>query len=94
MITVETPSRIIPLAYDLGDVVYHRLAEERRKGLITGFTITPDGHFYFVTWPDHSEHRHYGLRAQLGIRARLRGGRMIPIPVPCPPCLPWLTPDG
>ena len=26
MITVETPSRIIPLTYDVGDVVYHRIA--------------------------------------------------------------------
>jgi len=59
MITVETPSRIIPLRYDLGDIVYHRLADERRKGMVTGLKIDPGGAMYYVTWPDHMEHQHF-----------------------------------
>ena len=61
MITVETPSRIIPLAYDLGDVVYHRIACERKRGMVTGISIQPDGGFYFVTWSDRLETRHYQI---------------------------------
>ncbi len=59
MITVETPSRVIPLAYDLGDVVFHRLVPERHKGLVTGIQIQPDGTSFWVTWDDRHEQRHY-----------------------------------
>lgn len=61
MITVETPTRIITLTYDLGDVVYHRLAESPRKGLVTGVLLRPTGHSYLVTWPDHGELAHYAM---------------------------------
>ncbi len=60
MITVETRSRIVPVRYDLGDIVYHRLAEERRKGMVTGISITPDEIQYWVTWPpEYLEKQHY-----------------------------------
>ncbi len=59
MITVETPSRIIPLSYDAGDVVFHRLATERHRGLVTGIQIQPDGVSYWITWDDRHETRHY-----------------------------------
>jgi len=59
MIAIETPSRVIPLPYDVGDVVYHRLADERHRGLITGIQIQPDGASYWVTWGDRHETRHY-----------------------------------
>lgn len=60
MITVETSSRIIPLRHDIGDIVYHRLAAERRRGMVTGITITPDEVTYWVTWPpEFHEKKHY-----------------------------------
>jgi len=61
MITVETPSRIIPLTYDVGEVVYHRLASDRHRGMVTGIQIQPDGISYWVTWDDRHETRHYAI---------------------------------
>jgi hypothetical protein len=58
-VTVKTPTLVVVFRYDLGDIVYHRLATERRKGMVTGFCVAPDGHFYLITWSDRSETRHY-----------------------------------
>jgi hypothetical protein len=65
MTVVETPSRIIPLAYDIGEVVYHRLADERCRGLVTGILVRPTGQSYFVTWPDQGESAHYAFELSL-----------------------------
>jgi hypothetical protein len=48
-------------AYKIGQVVYHRLAEERRRGFVKGITVTPEGVHYWVTWPDLSESKHYDI---------------------------------
>jgi len=61
VITVETLSRIIHLTYDIGDVVYHRLADERRRGLVTGVLLRPTGQSYLITWPDQGESSHYAI---------------------------------
>jgi hypothetical protein len=58
-VTVDTPTRVVVLRYDLGELVYHRLATERRKGMITGISIAPDGVLYLVTWSDRCETRHF-----------------------------------
>ncbi len=47
--------------YWLGTTVYHRLADERRRGLVTGVTYTPEGYYYWVTWPDLNETKHYEM---------------------------------
>jgi hypothetical protein len=60
-VTVATPTRVIALRHDMGDIVYHRLATERRKGMITGFTVAPDGAIYFVTWSDRGETKHFEI---------------------------------
>jgi len=60
MTTIETSRRIISTRYDIGDVIYHRLAEERRRGMVTGIVITPEETKYWVTWPpDFVEKTHY-----------------------------------
>ena len=59
MIDVETPSRTITLAYDIGEMVHHRLSTEPHRGIVTGIQIQPDGSSYWVTWDDRHETRHY-----------------------------------
>jgi hypothetical protein len=61
MITLETSSRIIRLDYDIGDVVYHRLADERRRGLVTGILVRPSGCSFLITWADHVESTHFAM---------------------------------
>lgn len=37
--------------YSLGDIVYHRLREDKEKGMIVGITFALDGGFYYeVVW--------------------------------------------
>ena len=57
----DTSSKIRPACYWIGATVYHRLVDEKRAGLITGVTFTPEGHYYWVTWPDLSEAKHYEM---------------------------------
>ena len=60
MFTLATPIRIIPLAYDMGDIVYHRLSTERQRGMVTGISITANEARYWVTWPpEFVEKQHF-----------------------------------
>jgi hypothetical protein len=61
MITIDTPWLKIPVIYSLGEVVYHRLAESPRRGLVTGIQLRPTGCSYLVTWPDQGELAHYAM---------------------------------
>ena len=57
---IQTPTRIVVCRYSLGDTVYHRLAAERRRGMVTGLVaVGPTGIAYLVTWPDMTERRHF-----------------------------------
>ena len=56
---VKTPSQTYRYLYSVGDIVYHRLATERCKGLITGLYVRSDGLGYWVTWADRCETQHY-----------------------------------
>jgi hypothetical protein len=45
--------------FELGDLVYHR-ANSEKKGVITCILRpTPESHYYWVTWDDLVEKRHY-----------------------------------
>lgn len=61
MTRVVTPCATVQFAYSIGDVVYHRMASERRRGLVTGLGVNPGGKIYFVTWQDGQEFKHYEL---------------------------------
>ncbi len=54
-------SHTVTSAYWLGDIVYHRLATEKRRGMITGINLCPDGMYYWVTWSDGHEMKHYPI---------------------------------
>ncbi len=47
--------------YWIGDIVYHVLSTEIRRGIVTGIKIDPGGIMYYVTWPDHIEHLHFDI---------------------------------
>jgi len=53
------PQHTIITHYWLGDTVFHRLATECSKGMITGINLCPDGLYYWVTWSDRHETKHY-----------------------------------
>lgn len=65
-ITVSTERdgklRVKPLAFHLGQTVYHRLAgEDREPGIVTGIMIRPGSVSYLVTWPNRVEQSHYAM---------------------------------
>jgi hypothetical protein len=59
--SIRTPAASYRASFDLGEVVYHRAAEEREKGIVTGIILCPHGIYYWITWPDRTEGRHYEL---------------------------------
>ena len=56
---------IIETEYSLGEIVYLRMREDKKQGMITGVTIRPgkDGSTmsYNVTWGDTAETMHYSI---------------------------------
>ena len=46
------------LKYSIGDVVYLRVDDESRAGMITGVLMRLHGYVYYVTWGDRSETIH------------------------------------
>lgn len=59
--TVRLPGRTVRLRHAIGDTVYHRLADERRPGLVTGYIVRPGGCLYYVTWRSRHESGHYEM---------------------------------
>ncbi|HMF38294.1 MAG TPA: hypothetical protein VKF17_16745 [Isosphaeraceae bacterium] len=53
--------RSIACDYWLGDIIFHRIAEERKRGMVTGINICPDGLYYWITWSDGHETKHYPI---------------------------------
>lgn len=47
--------------YDLGEVVYLKLADEPKPGMICRISILPGGEAYHVTWGDYAETTHYAM---------------------------------
>ncbi len=58
---MTTTSHMIICDHWIGDIVYHRLAADKRKGMVTGITLCPDGLFYWVTWSDGREAKSYPI---------------------------------
>jgi hypothetical protein len=54
-------SRTIETKYWLGDVVYLRVNDECKPGMVTGVNIRPSGTLYAVTWRGGSENLHFEL---------------------------------
>ncbi len=53
---------IVRLPWDFGTVVYLRVQNEPRKGMVTGYVVHGGGGFsVLVSWGDGSETRHYAL---------------------------------
>jgi hypothetical protein len=59
--TVSTPSRTVVFAYSIGDIVYHRLATEKQRGMVTGLQVRPSALLYDVVWPNRTETQHYEM---------------------------------
>lgn len=59
--TVRLPGRTVRLRFAIGDTVYHRLADSRTPGLVTGYIVRPNGCCYYITWPGRHESAHYDL---------------------------------
>lgn len=51
------------VAYDIGDIVYLKIAQERSPGMVTGYIIRPEGSaiLYYVAWEDGYEKTHFAL---------------------------------
>jgi hypothetical protein len=58
---IRTPATSHSCFYSLGDVVYHRLVEDRFPGMVTYLLIKPIGVVYGVTWPNRQETQHYEI---------------------------------
>ena len=48
MHVLQLNERTVP--YWIGDIVYQRVAEERRRGMITGVSFRAQGEAFEVTW--------------------------------------------
>ncbi len=72
--TNEPKSGVILFYYVIGDVVYHRLADERRRGIVTGILVRPTGQSYLVTWPDQGETAHYAFELSTEFVPDFEGG--------------------
>ncbi len=46
--------------YWIGDIVYLRVADEKRRGMVTGVMFR-QGETYAVTWPDGNEKWHAAI---------------------------------
>jgi len=47
--------------YRIGDVVYHKLSNDKWPGVVTGLLVRPTGTHYFVAWADCTESQHYDI---------------------------------
>ncbi len=56
----DSSRRTVRLPFAFGDVVYHRVREDKVAGIITGFHIRPTSIVIAVTWGDNlAETMHY-----------------------------------
>ena len=58
--------------FAIGEVVYFRLADEPKPGLVCRITLGPMGESYAVTWDDYGETHHFAIeltrdRAECGL---------------------------
>lgn len=55
---------VLPIEVDFafGETVYRKVEDDRRPGMITGYTVRPYGHvIYRVTWQGGNEDACYGM---------------------------------
>lgn len=57
--TNTTNKHEIETAYWVGDIVYMRVNQEQKPGMVTGISIRPNGFCYMVTWRGGGETYHY-----------------------------------
>lgn len=50
----------VRVEFDFGDIVFLRVNEERKPGMVTRITLTKTGITYAVTWQGGSETWHFG----------------------------------
>jgi hypothetical protein len=65
--SMPKPRRITSadLPYWFEDIVYLRVREEKKKGMVTGIGIRPGGTTYFVTWEEgESDHYDFELTSE------------------------------
>ena len=52
----------LELAFQLGDIVFLRVCEERDAGMVTGICLRPDNTvIYYVSWGSGGESGHYAI---------------------------------
>ena len=56
---IELKARDVQTAYWFGDVVFHRIKEEKVRGMITGINLKPVGATFLVMWADGKELWHF-----------------------------------
>lgn len=61
MRTDDLKTRTIYVKFDIGDIVYLKLREDKYKGILGGFDVRPTGNTYFVAWEDGSNSYHYDM---------------------------------
>ncbi len=60
-IFASTQLHLLEVKFDRGLTVFHRCAEGRKPGIVTGVEFRGDDVIYRVAWGDRSETWHYGL---------------------------------
>ena len=55
----------VEVAFEIGDVVFLRMREERLGGLVTRFMVGRGGVTYAVTWGNGSETWHYAFELSI-----------------------------
>jgi hypothetical protein len=53
---------VIHPEFELGEVVYLRVGEEDRRGMVTCYRVTADGGMvYGISWGDRQDREHYAV---------------------------------
>lgn len=48
-------------AYQLRDIVYLRVCDEKERGMVTGIVTRENGVTYLVSWPNREETSHFAF---------------------------------
>lgn len=59
--TEDLKAYTIYVKFYLGDVVYIKVAKEKYAGMVTGYSVRPNGVHYSVTWEGGEESFHYAI---------------------------------
>lgn len=59
--TIETPTKVYTVEFDVGDIVYLVPRVEPIMGIVTGIGIRPGGHYFNVRWATGQEEGHFAI---------------------------------